>query len=352
MIFSYHKKKREVKMLKTTDFKSHSIMEREDIEAWIEEHPEILGEVDEQGNTLKIIAKEFSSFDQTNERLDLLAIDREGNLVVIELKRDDSGRNAGLQAIKYAAYCSTMTLDDVVKIYLNYQQTKGNSMTPEQARSEILDFITNEEFEEFSDRTRIILVSREYQPEVTASVMWLRNFGVDIKCVKITPHEMDKDILAIESNVLIPVPEAEDFMIKVARKEKSKDRKSERELEYIQFYKELISELDSEVDFNLDLKSPKGKNYYQIPTGKKYIHFEWAFHGRGRRSSFGVELHFENPKKEKNFEIFKTLATDEIRKHLENITGEKVIYDKNWGSNWCRIYIENNEYEMSEELKQ
>ena len=43
------------------------------------------------GDDLLIIAKEFSDFDRTSERLDLLAIDRDGKLVIIELKRDRSG---------------------------------------------------------------------------------------------------------------------------------------------------------------------------------------------------------------------------------------------------------------------
>ena len=69
--------------------------------------PAILGE------ELLIITSEYDRFDKTNERLDLLALDKDGNLVVIELKRDDSGKNVDLQAIKYAAYCSTLRLADI-----------------------------------------------------------------------------------------------------------------------------------------------------------------------------------------------------------------------------------------------
>ena len=43
------------------------------------------------GEDLLIIGKEFSGFDRTNERLDLLAVDEDGKLVIIELKRDHTG---------------------------------------------------------------------------------------------------------------------------------------------------------------------------------------------------------------------------------------------------------------------
>lgn len=42
---------------------------------------------------LLIIQKEFDGFDGTNERLDLLALDRSGALVIIENKLDDTGRD-------------------------------------------------------------------------------------------------------------------------------------------------------------------------------------------------------------------------------------------------------------------
>ena len=50
--------------------------------------------------------KEFDGFNDTKERLDLLALDKQENLVVIENKLDDSGRDVTWQVIKYASYCS------------------------------------------------------------------------------------------------------------------------------------------------------------------------------------------------------------------------------------------------------
>ena len=67
------------------DFTHLGFRERRNIQEWIAANPGILGE------ELLIIGKEFSGFDRTNERLDLLAVDVDGRLVVIELKRDDSG---------------------------------------------------------------------------------------------------------------------------------------------------------------------------------------------------------------------------------------------------------------------
>ena len=86
------------KALQEVEFAQLGLRERSDIQEWVDRNPGIMGE------DLLIIAKEFSGFDRTSERLDLLAVDYSGTLVVIELKRDDTGADAYWQAIKYASY--------------------------------------------------------------------------------------------------------------------------------------------------------------------------------------------------------------------------------------------------------
>ncbi len=43
MIFGYQKNSKEVKVYNETTFKDHSILERQDLEIWVENYPEILG---------------------------------------------------------------------------------------------------------------------------------------------------------------------------------------------------------------------------------------------------------------------------------------------------------------------
>jgi hypothetical protein len=338
MIYRLDKEKNKIFPCEETDFKTHNLLERQHIEKWIENYPDILGE------ELLVITTEYDKFDKTNERIDILALDKEGNLVVIELKRDDSGRTVDLQAIKYAAYCSNLRLDDIVLLYQVHEGKAGKTITIDQARESIIDFISNEEFEELSDRPRIILVSRQYRPEVTAPVLWLRKLGLDISCVKLSPYEMGDGNIAFESNVIIPLPEARDFIVDAERKDIRSLTVSQ--LEYIEYYKVLISRLNAIAPRNYS--KPQPKSYYSIPTGIGSIHYEWCFHGRPR-DSFGVELHFEKGSKQANLEI---LAQVESKlDHLEKELQEKVVVQKDWGENWSRLYIKKEEGQFTDELK-
>ena len=236
MIFTFDKLSKQISKLVETDFKSHHVLERKDIEVWVEKYPDILGE------ELLIISTEYDKFDKTNKSLDLLAIDKKGNLVIIELKRDDSGKTHELQAVKYAAYCSTLTLQEVSNEYLRYENKKGNKIDIETAKKQIVEFIDDVEFEELNDKPRIILVSKEYQTEVTSTALWLRKFNIDISCVKLTPYEITKDKLAFESNIIIPLPDAEEYIIRTEKKDHVKQLFSQDE--YHDFYVELIDKLD------------------------------------------------------------------------------------------------------------
>jgi len=339
MIYRLDKQNNRIIPCDETDFKSNNILERQHIEKWIENYPAILGE------ELFVVTTEYDRFDKTSERLDILALDIDGNVVIIELKRDDSGKNVDLQAIKYAAYCSTLRLSDICQLYQVYCHRQSQILDDEQAREKILEFIENEDFEEINERPRIILVSRQFRPEVTASVIWLRKFGVDISCVKLSPYDIGKGEIAFESNIVIPLPDAREFIVQTEIKEGRSLTVSQ--VEYVEFFKDLIKRLKAKIPY--EYASPQPKSYYQIPTGIGAIHYEWAFHGRPR-SSFGVELHFERGHRDANLEVLSQLESK--LPQLEKALQENVKVQKEWGREWSRLYIDKGEGQLTSRLKE
>src|SRR3954447_25980363 len=108
-------------------FTDLGVLEVQHIEKWLAAVPEVLGE------ELLVITTQFAGFDKTKERSDILALDRAGRLVVIELKRDTSGSRQDLQALRYAAYCATLSVDDLVELYASRQAKRGKSLSKEEA---------------------------------------------------------------------------------------------------------------------------------------------------------------------------------------------------------------------------
>jgi len=188
-------------------FANLGFRETNHLREWIAKSPTVLGE------DLLIIQKEFSDFDETRERLDLLALDRAGSLVIIEVKRDDSGKDVTWQALKYVSYCSTFTNDDIVRIFQRYL---GEAKC---AKSELCEFFGQDDFSTLLNQSqRIILVAANFRKEVTSTVMWLFNRGIDIKCIKLTPYKHGEDIF-IYPEQIIPVKDVEEYLVKLARRQ-------------------------------------------------------------------------------------------------------------------------------------
>lgn len=194
-------------------FSSLSYNERSHLQEWIAGSPECLGE------ELLIIQKEFDGFDETRERLDLLALDKNGQVVVIENKLDDSGRDVVWQALKYASYCAALTRAKIVDIYRRYLQAHDVDDDPEALIAEFLEVgdLREAAINPGADQ-RLILIAANFRREVTSTVLWLRQHQIDIRCIRAAPYKLGDEIL-LNFEQIIPVPEAADFMIGISEKD-------------------------------------------------------------------------------------------------------------------------------------
>src|SRR4051812_15171162 len=100
-----------IHQFKETTFSAVGLKERSDLQRLLRSQIEVISP-----GTL-VICEEFGEWDESKRRIDLLAIDRDANLVVIELKRTEDGGHMELQAIRYAAMVSAMTFEKAVEVY-------------------------------------------------------------------------------------------------------------------------------------------------------------------------------------------------------------------------------------------
>ena len=216
---------RSIIQLPCKTFTEIGLKEREDLQASLVAHIEAISP-----DTL-IISEEFrlSTWKDSNLRIDLLGIDKNAEIVVIELKRTEDAGYAELQAIRYAALVANLTFEKVVEIFRDFQDRQSDNgeeekTDPEQA---ILEFLGWEEPSEddFAQRTRIVLASAGFSQELTTSVMWLNDSGLDIRCVRMQPY-LDNEATLLDIQTIIPLPEASDYQ--VAQKEKRLSVQSSR----------------------------------------------------------------------------------------------------------------------------
>ena len=199
-----------LELLKTSSFQVEKIWERRDLQRLLKANIEVIAP------DVMVIAEEFGEWDQSGRRIDLLAVDKNANLVVIELKRTDDGGHMELQAIRYAAMVSNMTWEHAKTTYTKYLLDNKISFEAESRLCEFFGWDEPKE-DEFAQEVKIVLASANFSKEITTSVLWLNERDLDILCMRLSLHKLN-DQLILSAEQIIPLPEAENYQIEVRQK--------------------------------------------------------------------------------------------------------------------------------------
>lgn len=321
-----------IQALKQMSFRDLGFRERAHLQEWIAHQPMALGE------EFLIIAKEFAGFSDTNERLDLLALDKQGALVVIENKLDDTGRDVTWQALKYASYCSTFSKDDIRRVFQEHLSKCGDGRSAEETLSAFFDDIDYAELSlNKGVSQRIILVAANFRKEVTSTVLWLSNYRVRIQCFRATPFAMgDELILNIEQ--IIPTRDTEEFTISLADKAKDEiegiETEARRHPVRRRFWAEVIEAMNASSSDLYRNISPGKASWISAASGMRGLAFNFAT----TQTYCRAELYIDRGDKAENEAIFAHLLAQ--RDVIEAEGGSAIIWDMLETKRACRIKIE------------
>lgn len=308
-----------IKNLKKKTFNELGFKERAHLQEWLANEPQALGEA------FLIIQKEFDGFNGTNERLDLLALDKEGNLVIIENKLDDTGKDVTWQVLKYASYCSTLNKEHIKDIYQSYLDKTGSG---ENAVNKLSTFY-NQEFEEIAlnpgHTQRIILVAANFRKEVTSTVLWLLNYKLRIQCFKATPFALG-DQLFLTMEQIIPTKDTEDFVISMADKnqdeintqESLKSRHSLR----MEFWSKALPQLKGKTPIFQNSSPTKDHWLSAGGTGISGARYTMVI----TKNYAGVQLEFAKASKEDNKKLFDELLNYKLK--IEDEFGHPLVWER------------------------
>ncbi len=190
------------------------LLEREHLQQWILDNPDVLGD------GTQIITSEYDQFEAPDgravrDRLDILAMDSSGRLVVAELKRGIAPVTAHMQALNYAAMVSRFSLLDVAHLLLEAKspllESLGGPSSPEEVvlALETQRGLTTEQIRS----PKIVLVASDFPPSLTTTVVWLREQGVDLVLVRLRAYRTLDESIVVTFSQIYPVPEAREFTV-------------------------------------------------------------------------------------------------------------------------------------------
>ena len=322
-----------LELLEPATFAALDYKERNDIQEWIDKTPGCLGE------PLLMLGKEFDEFNKSRDRLDLLAMDACGNLVVIENKRDDSGKDVVGQAIKYAAFCSTFSEQDIIKIHSKKFSNSDDSL--QSARDDIESFLAEEqEYDSelgYNHDQRIIIVSGGYKPEAISAAVWVLEKNIDITLIKLDIYEIGEDAnktQLINIDRILPSADLSNELVRLKTEQQRTRSASQRAALHMQLWSEIQQRLNE-----------GGVNLFSVET----ISDRPYFNGKNIRGGLSINmgLNDKDARVEVRIRMNKAGATAKIFDWLQGhkndiekaLSGYRVSWEPEAERKACRVAI-------------
>lgn len=195
------------------------LREVDHLEKWIVEHPEVLGP------TVKVVTTQYDRWASASgaaaatERLDILALDSTGQLVVVELKRDGD-RRIHLQAITYAALVAGFTKDTLGRVHAGYlnRGDEDAAVTPARALDQLAEHVDGDWDDDLLTRPRIVLIAEQFPPQVLTTVQWLSDlapadFGVECHEVAVFSYPDEPTTRCVTFQRIFPVQDISESIL-------------------------------------------------------------------------------------------------------------------------------------------
>jgi hypothetical protein len=140
-----------------------------DLEPWIASNPSIIS------SDIMILGRQVMT---RSGPIDLLGIDRSGNTVVIELKRDELPRECLAQAIDYASDIASWTVERLGEVCAQYHRKSFEDAFSEAFPDVDLDSVN------VNSSQRIVLVGFAIESSLERMIEWLsETYSVNVNAV-------------------------------------------------------------------------------------------------------------------------------------------------------------------------
>jgi len=188
MIMAIH----HVKDGKLKKYEKIAAQKEKKIEDFIEKHPSILGD------GIFIIGRQVST--SKSGIPDLLGLDKNGNLVIAELKKGLPARKIVAQIIEYATWGEEQNQDTLNKIakekHLSGSQTLEKKFEKEFGTIPV----------PFNMYQRLFLIAESFDSQTINMCRYLKRNGIDISCLEINFHQSG-DHEVVDTNLIVGAEE-------------------------------------------------------------------------------------------------------------------------------------------------
>lgn len=167
------------------------------LECWLENSPWAIAQ-----EPLLIIGRQTSATQEEYGTIfpDLMGLDKEGNIVIIELKKGRTPREVIAQLLEYAAWANDLSDDKINDIFTMYKSS-GSENSLDKAFVETFEA---DDFPSLNQRLRLFIAAEEITPSVSKVCRFLRQVhGLDVNCIQFKIYQTEGGEVLVNSEAIV-----------------------------------------------------------------------------------------------------------------------------------------------------
>ncbi len=172
----------------TTEYKETTANKEKDIEDFLEKHPKVLK------TDIIIIGRQIQTKDKGI--IDLMGIDRKGDIIIIEIKKGLAPRDTVSQILEYAVWTKYRSYDELNNI------AKKHHLGAHQDLYKRFESEFKNAPDGFNQSQELYIVAKEFDDKTKDMCKYLDTNGIKVRCVEIKFYENNGKQL-VNTNVVV-----------------------------------------------------------------------------------------------------------------------------------------------------
>jgi len=169
------------------------------LECWLEKSPWAIA----QEPLIWIGRQTTASQDDSTIFPDLIGIDKDGNIVVVELKKGRAPREVIAQILEYASWANNLTDEAILNMATSFvshdhdqKETRFDEM--------FIEKFEVDEFPSINQTQRLFIIAEEIPPRIANVCRFLRtSHGLDINCVEFSVFQTESGEILVNSEKVV-----------------------------------------------------------------------------------------------------------------------------------------------------
>ena len=173
------------------------------LEGWLEKSPWAIAQ-----EPLIWIGRQTSACcEDTTIFPDLLGIDKDGNIIVVELKRGKAPREVVAQLLEYAAWVHELSDESIHEFAEDYFSRQTN-LNGKKLKDVFIETFEADDLPVLNQRQRLFVVAEDIPPPVSRVCRFLRmSHGFDVNCIEFSVYKTESGEVLVSSESIVGLEE-------------------------------------------------------------------------------------------------------------------------------------------------